>query len=80
MGEGAGIKGVIGGGCRLSPSTGWRELLQARDDLDAFQAAPAKLPAIDIHSLLALPDAKHRRSRQAAGLGDTPHRSRKNAA
>jgi|GEM_PF-2124545 len=61
------------------PPTDWSELVQAHDDRDVFQALPDELPAIDIHSLEAVPDARRKRSRQAAGLGETPRRRWRNA-
>lgn len=33
------------------PPTDWGETAQLHDDRDAFQASPADLPLIDIHSL-----------------------------
>jgi hypothetical protein len=46
---------------------------------DAMQASPDELPAIDIHSLCPLPDARSRQSHEATGLGETLRRSQKNA-
>jgi hypothetical protein len=36
---------------RPRPPTDQRELMQAHDDRDVFQALPDEMPAIDIHSL-----------------------------
>ena len=47
------------------------------DERTVFQPSRDKLPAIDIHSLGVLPDARHQRSRQVASLGETPHRPQK---
>ena len=41
------------------PPTNWAELVQAHDYRDAMQASPDELPAIDIQSLRAVPDATH---------------------
>jgi len=46
------------------PPTDWGELVQAHDDREAVQASPDELPAIDIHSLWALPGTRHQRSRR----------------
>jgi len=42
------------------PPTDWGELVQIHDDRDVFQASTDELTAIDIHSLYATPDARHR--------------------
>jgi hypothetical protein len=42
------------------PPTDWGELVQIHNDRDIFQTSPHDLPAIDIHSLRAVPHARHR--------------------
>ena len=59
------------------PPAGWGEFVQVHDDRDVFHASPDELPAIDIHSLWPVPDARSRQSRQVAGLGETPSRRQK---
>ena len=61
------------------PPTDWGELVQVYHDRDIFQASSDEMPAIDIHSLWPLPEAGSRKSREAAGLGETPRPRRKNA-
>jgi hypothetical protein len=50
-----------------------------RKNRDVFQGRIDELPAIDIHSLWPLPDARARQSPEIFGLGETPRRREKNA-